>query len=265
MKGLYICSAIFLTACLTSSYAQSPSQPSISFTKIGASAQEKKVAAEHWNLSMDEIETYNRYMSLEGRFYYSHLDPVMVLGIIERDNKKRLRYAEMYLQAERERVGQQTSFANLVAAAQLKLYGVEGLFDFSSLPQAANHQFSGGFGKGTSGNTTAPPANNVPITPQSGDAIDLLIDPNCINVCYELLDKLARFKNVQIAIYGRGFNDASMLGGWMDDWVNGDPNRQQHLNRISLKNFDPIIFTGYVESPAPIGLLRRNGEIIKRL
>ena len=49
--------------------------------------------ARHWGLTAEEVTKYRAYMNVEGRYFYAHLDPVMVLGIIETDPVQRGRYA----------------------------------------------------------------------------------------------------------------------------------------------------------------------------
>ena len=53
--------------------------------------------AAHWGLTAEEVQRYHHYMAVEGQYFYRHLDPVMVLGLMETDPAKRTRYAEKYL------------------------------------------------------------------------------------------------------------------------------------------------------------------------
>jgi hypothetical protein len=96
-----------------------------------------RTLADRWGLQPDEITRYRDYMAVEGRYFYSHLDPVMVLGLIETEPARRARYAEKYVLAERRRIEQQTGFATLVAAMQLKRFGLEPPVDFARLPLIA--------------------------------------------------------------------------------------------------------------------------------
>lgn len=98
--------------------------------------------AKHFDLSEKEIKKYQRYMALEGKYFYPTIDPVMVLGIIEGDPQRREAYAAKWLQAERRRVTEQVSFANLVAKTQMKIYGKEPLMNFNQLPWAEAETFN---------------------------------------------------------------------------------------------------------------------------
>ena len=84
------------------------------------------------------MKRYHHYMAVEGQYFYRHLDPVMVLGLIETDPAQRARYAEQYLMGERRRIEAQTRFATLAAAVQLERFGLEKRVDFSTLRGARN-------------------------------------------------------------------------------------------------------------------------------
>ena len=86
--------------------------------------------AAHWGLTAEEVERYHHYMAVEGQYFYRHLDPVMVLGLIETDPAQRARYAEQYLMGERRRIEAQTRFATLAAAVQFERFGLEKRVDF---------------------------------------------------------------------------------------------------------------------------------------
>lgn len=227
--------------------------------------------AAHWGLEKAEIAQYRNYMALEGRYFYAHLDPVMVLGLIETDPQKRARYAEKYLLDEQRRVEEQTSFAKLVAATQLKRFGPQPVFDFSTLPQAKNtpgyleaRAARLGATRTTVATATAPP----PVTPaalQAGDTVDLLIGPDCGTPCEDKLAQILESAGAKVLLYGRDFPDASALVAWLARWVAAAPGRVDAATRIQPRRFDPVVFHGMNLSTLPVALLRRNGVVVGTL
>ena len=234
--------------------------------------------ARHWSLTAEDVTKYREYMNVEGRYFYAHLDPVMVLGIIETDPVKRGQYAENYLKAERQRVSDQTGFAALVAATHLKRFGREAVFDFSKLPQAAHRP---GYGRARAdrlGLTTPPafslrPANPVqgdpvaaapPVIPQAGDTVDLLIDADCQEACYEKLNQVLKTPGVRIQVYGRGFKDTQGLLAWMEKWPITAEVRATEATRIAPRRFDPLVFSGWGDGKSPVALLRRQGAVLAK-
>lgn len=228
--------------------------------------------AEHWKLSPQEIAGYRRYMKLEGRYFYAHLDPVMVLGIIETDPVQRARYAGLYLEAERERIQEQTRFANLVASVQLKRYGLEAPVDFSILPQVAN---SPGYQAARAGHGAAQaglPASPVtpaatpaePVVLHAGDRVDLLVEPGCETACYDKIQSVLPVAGVKIRLYGRKFDDEKALVAWLERGPLGRLDADAR-GRIEPRRFDPLIFSGVDISHPPVTLLRRNGAVVGTL
>ncbi len=216
--------------------------------------------AVHWSLEREEVEKYRRYMALEGRYFYAHLDPVMVLGIIETDPGKRNRYAEKYLMAERRRIEEQTSFVTLVGLQQLLLYGPEPLFDFSKLPQAVNSPRYHAARTERLGIST-PPAQFSAIPPQpgtaptlqAGDKVDLLVDADCRDVCHDQLTEILQTPGVLIALYGRGFPSTDDLVAWVGTWEATQSNPANATKRIALKQYDPVVFAGVDTTTTPVG------------
>jgi len=241
--------------------------PPITATALDYTQVTDAALADHWGLAAADVARYRRYMALEGRFFYAHLDPVMVLGIIESDPKRQARYAEQYLMAERQRIAAQTMFAQAVGAAQLRLFGKEKYVDFSRLPQAAASMPS------------HPPAPAAPrpairslprLDPaglQAGDTVDLLVDAACQAACYDRLRALLQRPTLTIALYGRDFADPTALVTWLEagqtSWT--DAERQAAAARIQPRRFDPLVFAGVQLTAPPLALVRRHGRIVGRL
>lgn len=227
--------------------------------------------AEHWKLTPEEVAHYRQYMRVEGQYFYTHLDPVMVLGLIETDPTRRAHYVGMYLDAERARVKAQTSFAILAATVQQKRFGLEPLVDFSMLPQVAQSPSYRAARAARGTQAAAPPSNpiaNKPPSPppvlQAGDSVDFLIDPSCEAACYDRLKTVLQVSDVKVRLYGRGFKDAAALVGWLEHGPAAQLDAATRA-RIEPRRFDPLIFSGIDVSHPPVTLLRRNGVVIGRL
>lgn len=230
--------------------AQTLTTTAIDHTTFGTATDQ--AMADHWGLKTAEVVKYKTYMALEGKYFYAHLDPVMVLGLIETDPQQRARYAEKYLLDERRRVEEQTSFAKLVAATQLQRFGPQPVFDFSTLPQARN---TPGYGEARAARrgatrTTVATALVTPAALQAGDTVDLLIGPDCGTPCEDRLAQILESAGVKVLLYGRDFPDAAA------------PGRVDAALRILPRRFDPVVFHGMNLSTLPVALLRRNGVVV---
>ena len=253
--GLYA-----LASATASAQAPKPSDAAITYSPIHYTPVTTDELATYWQLQPIEITTYQRYMALEGHYHYAHLDPVMVLGLISTDIDDRRRYAERYVQAERQRIQQQTTFAQLIAAAQLNLYGPEPLFDFSKLPQAPS---SPGYLKARTAGLGKGQGDANDLTPRPGDVIELLIGADCTTPCQTLLNQALETPDVTIHLYGRGFTDANALAQWLITAAEHHPMFPAALERIQLKGDDPLLFPADTEWPR--AQLRRNGLVIGTL
>ena len=269
--GWALCCAS-LMGCPTPLSAQTTpiATTAIEHTQFGE-ASDQELAA-HWTLSPEEVARYRHYMRVEGRYFYAHLDPVMTLGIIETDPVNRARYAGLYLDAERQRVRDQTGFARLVADVQLRRYGLEPPVDFSTLPQVAN---SPGYQAARAGRhatpveqpdrPTVPPATPAePVVPQAGDVVEVLVEPGCTRECADPILKMLKIAGVTIRVYGRHFKTTQALVDWLEQAPLA-PLDASDRARIEPRRFDPLIFNGIVPLHPPVVLLRRQGAVIGRL
>ncbi|MCB1769439.1 MAG: hypothetical protein KDJ31_07055 [Candidatus Competibacteraceae bacterium] len=243
--------------------------PPITATALDYTPITDAALAAHWGLEQADVARYRNYMTREGRFFYTHLDPIMVLGIIETDPQRQARYAERYLMAERQRIEAQTAFAQAVGAAQRRLFGPEKYVNFSRLPQAAASLPSHPSAPGS-----APPHPAIRSLPridpaglQAGDTVDLLVDAACQDACYDRLRALLQRPTITIALYGRDFADPTALVTWLEagqaSWT--DAERQAAAARVQPRRFDPLVFAHAEQVAPPLALVRRNGALIGRL
>ena len=230
-------------------------------------------------------------MAVEGQYFYRHLDPVMVLGLIETDPAQRTRYAEKYLETERRRIEAQIRFATLAATVQFQRFGLEKWVDFSTLrgararsgdlatrarPDAGgNGAFSPvapapGATRPRAARPTAPGAlaaspPRAPVQPQAGDTVDVLVEPDCGVACYQKLAELLKIPEVRIRIYGRHFKDTPAFIAWLEQRPGDAATRAADAKRLEPRRFDPLLFSGISTLKAPVALWRRQGALLSPL
>jgi len=247
--------------------------------------------AAHWGLTSEDVKRYHHYMAVEGQYFYRHLDPVMVLGLIETDPAQRARYAEQYLMSERRRIEAQTRFATLAAAVQLKRFGLEKWVDFSTLRGARNspgdlaartQRDVGGNGAfspivpspSTNRPIAARPAApgkiatlppRAPVEPQAGDTVDVVVEPDCGAACYAKLAELLKIPKVRIRVYGRGFKGIPDFIAWLEQRPGDAATRATEAKRLEARRFDPLMFSGVSTLKAPVALWRRQGALLSPL
>lgn len=94
----------------------------------------KEEKANFWGLDDEEWDKYERYMELEGRFYYQNLSPLNVMALIENDQDQRNVYIAKHVVRERARVKNQVQLTHDAWKIQKAMYGAENIVDFSSVP-----------------------------------------------------------------------------------------------------------------------------------
>lgn len=247
--------------------------------------------AAHWGLTAEDVKRYHHYMAVEGQYFYRHLDPVMVLGLIETDPAQRTRYAEKYLATERRRIEAQIRFATLAATVQFQRFGLEKWVDFSTLrgARARSGDLAARASSGAGGNgafapvAPAPGANRplaarptapgaiaaspprAPVQPQAGDTVDVLVEPDCGAACYQKLAELLKIPEVRIRIYGRGFKDTPAFIAWLEQRPGDAATRAADAKRLEPRRFDALMFGGATAPlKAPVALWRRQGVLLSR-
>jgi hypothetical protein len=234
--------------------------------------------AAHWGLTAEDVQRYHHYMAVEGQYFYRHLDPVMVLGLIETDPAQRTRYAEKYLETERRRIEAQIRFATLAATVQFQRFGLEKWVDFSTLRGARARSGdlatrarpdAGGNGatRPRAARPTAPGAlaaspPRAPVQPQAGDTVDVLVEPDCGAACYQKLAELLKIPEVRIRIYGRHFKDTPAFIAWLEQRPGAAATRAADAKRLEPRRFDPLLFRGVSTLKAPVALWRRQGALL---
>jgi len=81
---------------------QSGETTSVESNQIDQEALNKK-HAKNWGLSVDQWTRYQSYMDQTGKYFYEHLDPVFVSGLISTTEEERKALADLYAQQEYDR------------------------------------------------------------------------------------------------------------------------------------------------------------------
>ncbi|RUM93767.1 MAG: TIGR03759 family integrating conjugative element protein [Thiothrix sp.] len=81
-----------------------------------------KKHAKNWGLSVDQWVRYQSYMDQTGKYFYKHLDPVFVSGLISSTEEERKALADLYAQQEYDRTQKLISFDRAYRAAFKKRY-----------------------------------------------------------------------------------------------------------------------------------------------
>lgn len=141
IKLSFLCLGLLISVSHAQNFAQTPvvdsalNKDGITETQITHLTLSDKEQADHWKLSLDEWQNYQKYMAIEGKYFYSHLDPITTLSIITKDPKERLRFIGLSVLKERDRIDAEVNFANDAFRVQRDLFGEEDLFDFNKIPQ----------------------------------------------------------------------------------------------------------------------------------
>ncbi len=241
-----------------------PQKPSITYTTIN-----NKPFRDAWGLNDEESKTYNDYMQTTGKFFYTHLDPLMVLGFIEENPAKRAALAERHLIKSRQRIIQERTFVEEIGDAQKRLYAGEKAFNFARLPGYDAHKEKLAALRSSvstaRANKTGPavPVNTTVAKFNWNDnksivSIDYLIPAECkecINTVKQMLDTP---ETVIINLYAK---DGDI--NYLEQVIQSVANEIEPARVISAKRYDSIVFAGIANPSKPV--VRRDGVVVARL
>lgn len=101
-------------------------------------------AAQEWGLTAKEYERYQEVMRGPRGIYSPGLDPLTALGIEARSESERRRFAELQVQAERQRVERELAYQRAYDEAYQRLFpGIKSI-EISASPTSQPERFSGG-------------------------------------------------------------------------------------------------------------------------
>jgi len=212
-----------------------------------------------WGLDDAEYRRYQKYMSTTGQFFYSHLDPLMVLGMIESNEDTRKHFAERYWMKAQKRVEQELIFTEEIGNAQRRLFGTQKLFDFSRLPGYQTHTSHQSSLKQF---VATPQIESTKISQTTLNryqwqddkkiiSIDYLVKKGCENCVDELKNILKKTpETVILNLYAKDLNYLEKVIFRIKKLI--------HTSRVvSPKRYDPILWNNGNSRP----VIRRNGII----
>ncbi|MDU9402628.1 TIGR03759 family integrating conjugative element protein [Pseudomonas sp. zfem004] len=100
-------------------------------------------AAQEWGLTSKEYERYQEVMQGPRGVYSPGLDPLTALGIEARSDSERRRFAELQVQAERQRVDRELAYQRAYDEAYQRLFPGIKAIEISSSPTAQAGSGSG--------------------------------------------------------------------------------------------------------------------------
>lgn len=98
--------------------------------------QTQNKAAQEWGLTAKEYERYQEVMQGPRGVYSPGLDPLTALGVEARSESERRRFAELQVQAERQRVERELAYQRAYDEAYQRLYPGIKAIEISSSPTA---------------------------------------------------------------------------------------------------------------------------------
>ncbi|WP_237860834.1 TIGR03759 family integrating conjugative element protein [Pseudomonas sp. PGPR81] len=100
-------------------------------------------AAQEWGLTSKEYERYQEVMQGPRGVYSPGLDPLTALGIEARSDSERRRFAELQVQAERQRVDRELAYQRAYDEAYQRLFPGINAIEISASPSARAGSGSG--------------------------------------------------------------------------------------------------------------------------
>ncbi|MCF6231104.1 MAG: hypothetical protein L3J62_10040 [Gammaproteobacteria bacterium] len=162
-----------------------------------------KVTAERWGLTLSQWQHYETYMEEEGRFFYEHLDPVFVSGLIAKTQIERQQIAQLYAEQELERTTRLIAFQDDFTRAMKHLGADQNMLSIDKM-------------RDLFGDQSGAPSEK----PRSGDRIALFVSIQCGDRCenvfnshYQRLDKTYP-ANISIDVYFVGKHSDAQIQGW---------------------------------------------------
>ena len=211
-----------------------------------------KASAERWGLSLEQWQRYETYMEQEGRYFYDHLDPVFVAGLIAETDIERRQLAELYARQELERTRRLIAFQDDFTRAMKRLGA-----DRMILSVAKMKELFGDSGK----------ALAMDEQPKPGDRIALFVSSACGSRCEGVFSyhyrKLSKDypANVSLDVYFVGKHTNAQIQGWA---------RRLKIDRklvqsgkVTLNHDDR--YKDFGEPPLPAAFLVRGRQVVGRL
>lgn len=176
-----------------------------------------EVAAQEWQLSVEEWTRYRDLMQGRARFFAADMPPLLVLAMYAENDEDRNHYAEMLAQYERDRADRILKVQRAYDAAMNRLYPNEKIIDLNLLRQQGMH-----FGSASSipGVTQAAQDSR---TPRIGDTLALFASADCADCADKIRTLVSRYSIAPVEVYFSG--DSTAFKQWLQqsnlqpDWL----------------------------------------------
>ncbi len=230
----------------------SPDDP-IRFENVTKEGLEKdKASAKRWGLTLEQWQRYQTYMENGGHFFYEHLDPVFVSGLIAETDIERRQLAELYASQEMERTRRLVAFQDEFTKAMKRLGADQMMLSVAKMRALFGDQ-----------DNTLTKDEQL----RSGDRIALFLSVECGSRCenvfrnhYKGLGK--RYPtNVALDVYFVGEHTDAQI----QDWARrlGVNRKLVQSGRVTLNHDDRYQLFG--KPPLPAAFLVRGREVVGKL
>ncbi len=249
-----------------------PLMAAVGNTAIEYSRVDDEAMIRAWNITQKELTQYREYMQTTGQYYYSHLDPVMVLGISSNSEKDRARFARLYIQNEVTMRLQEQQFVTAVGHAHTRLYGTGKRYDFSSVPGFNKRAIASAnsLEESVQSNPVYGPGGPLPLHKIDGYqwtqrnalvSVDLLVEDDCEG-CLAQFDSLLSTTPVHVIVnvYSKGAQQGILKQLHSSSgFANRSPARI-----VNFKRYDALLWDAIDQSTLPVTVIRHNGIAVAR-
>lgn len=212
----------------------------ITWSKI----ESPKAFMQHWDISAEDMQKYQQYMELEGKYQHAHLNPLYVLSIISKAPEEKGYFAAKAAKREHEMTKAEIETAWLISNEMEKQGLTEmmqhftdkltGIDTFSYLPEKINQDW------------------------QKGDELVMVVDDTCV-----LRTCIGRFMRVAQSLPGQSVTP--ILVNHRSAAIPDETLKEMAvLPKVQVRNFDPIEHHVLTEVANQLVHLR-DGKLIRKL
>lgn len=147
-----------------------------------------EISAKRFGLTQEDWSRYEEVMKGEGRYHWSHLDPVWVLALYAEGDAERQRYARLAASQEYERTRKLLLFKDAYVEAFQQMYGQEPIMDLDGFrSRYQSRQWTASLHEKDN------PVRSVePLSDSGGDRMVLFISTNGCPGCDALFMELSK-------------------------------------------------------------------------
>lgn len=206
-----------------------------------------------WQLSLEQWQRYESYMAQTGKYFYKHLDPVFVAGLIAENDRERREIAELYAQQEYDRTRRLIAFQDDFTRAMKKLHGDEPLVSLAKL-----ENLLGDFSRRAKREGKPKPSDRVTLFITDGECADC---DSAFKTHYKRLG--GRYPpGLVLDLYFVGTKDNGAIQAWARR-MEIDP-AMVRAGTITL-NHDDDRYPRFGSPELPAAFLMREGKVVGRL